>query len=89
MRGSSGSARCTSATQRSATGAIAGPLSPPERPSGKAAGTALPMTTAVAPASWHERAPSTMRDTSGRSLASTGRSAGNSRRTAAMTLAEW
>ena len=88
MVGTSGSARWTSATHRNAIGATAGPLSPPERPSGNAAGTALPTTTAVAPASWQDRAPSTIRETSGRSLASTGRSAGNSRRTAAMTLAE-
>ena len=89
MTGTPGRARCTSATQRSATGATAGPLRPPARPSGNAAGTALPTTIAVAPASWQERAPSTIRETSGRSLARTGRSVGNSRRTAAITLAEW
>ena len=39
------------ATQRSASGRIAGPLSPAGRPSGSAAGSALPTTTAAAPAS--------------------------------------
>ena len=49
--GRPGSAAHTSATQRSASGRIAGPLSPPGRPSGIAAGSALPTTTAAAPAS--------------------------------------
>ena len=52
----SGRRRRTSATQRSASGRIAGPLSPPGRPSGIAAGSALPTTTAAAPASRTVRA---------------------------------
>ena len=75
----SGRAERTSATQRSATGRIAGPLSPPGRPSGIRAGSALPSTTASAPASATARAVSTTRAGSWPSLASTGMPPGRSR----------
>ena len=92
--GTSGIAACTCHTQRTATGRIAGPDSPPVTPAraGRRVSVSMTMPSSVlimlspsAPASTTARAISTMSVTSGDSLASTGMRGSVARRTADTT----